>query len=109
MTALSSEIDPPFSSCACLLQVDPSTCHYIVDSYHASRRKLADGSSFEPEFVLDMAHWDRLFCAPDLDGPNSGRLQRAFWLPGEWWASKLNWGEYCLLGNKALVNERSAQ
>lgn len=83
----------------------------MVDSHYPLRAKAAGASTFEPEYALDGEAWDRLYCSPILDAHHSQRLQRAFWLPGQWWGAngRLNWGEYCLLGNRALVNERSAQ
>ena len=61
--------------------------------------------------MLDTETWDKLYCSPIVDAANSKRLRRAFWLPGKWWGANggLNWGDYCLLGSRKLVNERGPQ
>lgn len=82
-------------------QVDPSTCHYLLDS-HFPLRPIPAVDSLEPPYVLDTKTWDPLLCAPFLDAQNSKSFFRAFWVPGSWWGNngRLGWGEFCLLARR---------
>jgi alpha-1,2-mannosyltransferase len=51
----------------------------------------------EPRYIQDTKHWNIVHCEPFLDGQNSAKLSRAFWIPG---VKRLQWGEYCLLERK---------
>jgi alpha-1,2-mannosyltransferase len=41
-----------------------------------------------------------------LDARYSSLLTRALWLPGESWQAQNEFGDYCLLKNKALVKSK---
>lgn len=81
--------------------MDPSTCHYLVDSYYPLRA-LPAPDSLEPAYALDDKTWEHLLCAPFLDTEHSRSPFKSFYLPGNWYGDngRLGWGEFCLLGRK---------
>ncbi|KAG6841767.1 hypothetical protein C0991_007096 [Blastosporella zonata] len=44
-----------------------------------------------------------------IDARRSRLLTRAFWVPGEAWQSNNEFGDYCLLRNKALVTKKETE
>ncbi|KAG5647748.1 hypothetical protein DXG03_008471 [Asterophora parasitica] len=85
--------------------VPVETCDYLIDldfPLHPVESPL------EPRYAVDDKNWERVFCRPFLDARHSRLLTRAFWIPGEAWQSNNEFGDYCLLKNKALVNQKEA-
>lgn len=81
------------------LQVDVSTCHYLVDLDFPSRPYNPPAS--EPRYAVDSANWDRVHCHHFLDNQESPRLSRSLWIPFPGWNRGNVYGDYCLLRNKA--------
>lgn len=84
--------------------VDVSACDYLID---VDFPKHPVYSTLEPRFAI-MDEWERVHCEPFLDAKNSMMLTRIFWLPGEIWQGRNEFGDYCLLKNKALVARKEA-
>lgn len=55
---------------------------------------------------MDETVWERVFCGPFLDARHSRLFTRVLWVPGEVWQSSNEFGDYCLLKNKALVRAK---
>ncbi|GAA5936586.1 hypothetical protein JCM3775_000138 [Rhodotorula graminis] len=83
--------------------VDPSTCSYLVD-LDFPQRPSSTFSPLEPRYAVS-DEWMRVSCHPFLDAENSPRLQRAINLPLPGWSKSLQWGDYCLLRRKGLLEE----
>ncbi|KAF8167320.1 glycosyltransferase family 22 protein [Crassisporium funariophilum] len=66
-------------------------------------------SPLEPRYATMNETWERVFCHPFLDARNSFVLTRIFWLPGEIWRSKNEFGDYCLLKNRKRVEEKEVE
>lgn len=78
-----------------------SSCDYLVDSHLPSTAL----SSSEPNFIDDVAHWEKVRCMPFLDSTNTGTLARMLWLPeSRLLPSQMRrvWGDYCLLKRVAI-------
>jgi len=79
------------------LQVDISTCDYLVDSYLPSTS--VEPSELEPNYMLDDSTWERVHCERFLDAAGTRSfLARALWIPGR--NQDKTWGGYCLLRRK---------
>jgi alpha-1,2-mannosyltransferase len=63
-------------------------------------------SPLEPRYAAESEIWERTICDPFLDAKHSSLLTRVLWLPGEAWQAQNEFGDYCLLKNKALVNSK---
>ncbi|KAF5385061.1 hypothetical protein D9615_001258 [Tricholomella constricta] len=85
--------------------VPVETCDYLID-LDFPLHPVA--SSLEPRYVVDDKTWERVFCKPFIDAKHSRLLTRAFWIPGEAWQRNNEFGDYCLLRNKALVDKKEA-
>jgi len=85
------------------LQVDPSSCSYLID-VDFPHRPDSSLSPLEPRYAVS-DEWERVSCHPFLDAENSPRLQRALNLPLPGWGKALKWGDYCLLRRKGLLEE----
>ncbi|TFK41811.1 asparagine-linked glycosylation 9 protein isoform a [Crucibulum laeve] len=83
--------------------VPASQCDYLIDLDFPLHPV---SSSLEPRYAVDSATWDRVFCEPFLDARHSMPLTRIFWLPGSTWQGHNEFGDYCLLKNKALVRKK---
>ncbi|KAI6163889.1 glycosyltransferase family 22 protein [Pisolithus thermaeus] len=83
--------------------VPVDTCDYLVD-LDFPRHPIS--SRQEPRYAIDANVWQRAVCIPFLDAAHSSRLTRALWLPGSWWQSKNEFGDYCLLRNEERVHEK---
>ncbi|TFK77397.1 glycosyltransferase family 22 protein [Pluteus cervinus] len=79
------------------------TCDYLVDldfPLHPISGK------HEPRFAVQSDIWERVSCQPFLDARHSRLLTRAFWIPGGAWQSWNEFGDYCLLKNKASMAQK---
>jgi alpha-1,2-mannosyltransferase len=65
-------------------------------------------SALEPRYAIDVKSWERVYCIPFLDAAHSNLLTRTLWLPGGAWQSLNEFGDYCLLKNRALVDKKEA-
>ncbi|KAG7099645.1 hypothetical protein E1B28_001471 [Marasmius oreades] len=63
-------------------------------------------SPLEPRYTIQTETWERAKCLPFLDARRSPLLTRVLWAPGERWRNANSWGDYCLLRNKKLVEQR---
>ncbi|KAK7063943.1 mannosyltransferase [Favolaschia claudopus] len=86
--------------------VPVETCDYLLD---LDFPKHPVSSDLEPRHALDTKSWDRVYCTPFLDARHSNLLTRTLWLPGEAWQSLNEFGDYCLLKNKDLVNRKETR
>ncbi|XP_068628851.1 alpha-1,2-mannosyltransferase ALG9 [Battus philenor] len=77
--------------------VDPSQCHYLVDSDIGSPTKL------QPAYHKDNTKWDVVTSVPIIDANKSHRLFRAFYIPGLS-SKKVVYANLYLLRNKLLTN-----
>jgi len=84
-------------------QVQPETCDYLIDLDYPLHPVE---SSLEPRFVADSGIWERAICEPFLDPRFSSRLTRTLWLPGETWQLQNEFGDYCVLKNRALLKSK---
>ncbi|EIW87002.1 glycosyltransferase family 22 protein [Coniophora puteana RWD-64-598 SS2] len=82
--------------------VSVDDCDYLVDLDfpHSPTQSL-----HEPRYAIGEG-WERVACMPFLDSARSPLLTRTLWMPGEAWQSMNQFGDYCLLKNKALVGEK---
>ncbi|TFK30934.1 asparagine-linked glycosylation 9 protein isoform a [Coprinopsis marcescibilis] len=80
--------------------VDVEQCDYLVD---LDFPKHPVSSEFEPRYAIQDETWERVFCGHFLDTRHSMLVTRILWLPGESWQKGNEFGDYCLLKNKALV------
>ncbi|KAJ3049129.1 mannosyltransferase [Rhizophlyctis rosea] len=71
-------------------------CDYMVDftPKEPLRFRADSKDSNELNYALDERNWEKHYCEPFLDAAKSGRMARAFWVPG---GKGKVWGEYCLL------------
>ncbi|KAG6910519.1 hypothetical protein DXG01_009938 [Tephrocybe rancida] len=86
--------------------VSVESCDYLIDldfPLHPVESHL------EPRYAVDSKTWDRVFCKSFIDAKHSRLLTRAFWAPGEAWQSNNEFGDYCLLRNKALVSQKEME
>ncbi|KAG6817957.1 hypothetical protein H0H87_012425 [Tephrocybe sp. NHM501043] len=82
------------------------SCDYLIDldfPLHPVE------STLEPRYAVDIETWDRVFCKSFIDARHSRLLTRAFWAPGEAWQSNNQFGDYCLLRNKARVTQKEVE
>lgn len=75
-------------------------CDYLID---LDFPKHPSSSPLEPRYSVDEKTWERVSCKPFIDAKHSFVFTRAFWLPGQAWQRYNEFGDYCLLKNKALV------
>ncbi|KAG6337066.1 hypothetical protein ID866_2019 [Astraeus odoratus] len=80
------------------------TCDYLVDTDFPN---YPTASQHEPRYATDEMVWDRVICFPFLDATHSSTLTRTLWVPGSWWQSKNEFGDYCLLRNKGNVDTKA--
>ncbi|KAG6879482.1 hypothetical protein C0992_002205 [Termitomyces sp. T32_za158] len=83
--------------------VNANSCDYLIDldfPLHPVESPL------EPRYAVDTKTWDRVFCRSFIDVRHSRLLTRAFWVPGQAWQKSNEFGDYCLLRNKELVNKK---
>ncbi|KAJ7269399.1 glycosyltransferase family 22 protein [Mycena haematopus] len=80
-------------------------CDYMLDLDFPSH---PSSSALEPRHATNANKWERVYCTPFLDASHSNLLTRTLWLPGEAWQSLNEFGDYCLLKNKALVAKKEA-
>ncbi|KXN88819.1 Alpha-1,2-mannosyltransferase alg9 [Leucoagaricus sp. SymC.cos] len=83
--------------------VPAETCDYVIDLDHPLHPAE---SPLEPRYAAEFETWERAICKPFLDARHSSLLTRALWLPGEAWQAQNEFGDYCLLRNKALVKSK---
>ncbi|KAG9314095.1 glycosyltransferase family 22 protein [Chiua virens] len=79
------------------------TCDYLVDldfPLHPT------SSRHEPRYAVDEQTWERVACMPFLDASHSSLVTRTLWIPGRWWQSKNEYGDYCLLKNRERVDAK---
>lgn len=79
------------------------TCDYLVDLDFPQHPAL---SKHEPRYVVDEQTWERVACLPFLDASHSSLMTRTLWVPGRWWQSKNEYGDYCLLRNRDRVSRK---
>ncbi|EKM84086.1 hypothetical protein AGABI1DRAFT_67279 [Agaricus bisporus var. burnettii JB137-S8] len=79
------------------------SCDYLIDLDYPLHPVE---SILEPRYVSQNATWERTLCRPFLDARYSSLLTRVLWLPGELWQAENEFGDYCLLKNKALVQAK---
>lgn len=84
-------------------QVPLESCDYLIDLDYPLHPVE---SILEPRYVSQNATWERTLCRPFLDARYSSLLTRVLWLPGELWQAENEFGDYCLLKNKALVQAK---
>jgi len=80
--------------------VPVETCDYLVDLDFPQH---PTSSSYEPRYTVDHHTWERVACLPFLDASHSSLVTRIFWVPGRWWQSRNEYGDYCLLKNRERV------
>ena len=78
------------------LQVQPSECDYVV----ALSLPSTDPTPLEPDWTTS-PDWQKEYCTPFLDAAGSLWWARLYWIPGDLLEAGRQWGEYCLLKNKA--------
>ncbi|KAF9270644.1 asparagine-linked glycosylation 9 protein isoform a [Marasmius fiardii PR-910] len=66
-------------------------------------------SPLEPRYAIQSDTWERAQCLPFLDARSSPLLMRVLWAPGDRWRNANSWGDYCLLRNKKLMEQRIRQ
>lgn len=84
---------------------DVKHCTFLVDSHLPS----TETTSFEPAYVKDGEHWERVKCLPFLDAALTGTLGRLGWVPDLPFVPqrfKRTWGEYCLLKRKKKLEKQ---
>lgn len=86
-----------------LVQIDAESCDYLVDLDFPQQPV---SSTLEPRYAMDSSTWERVYCERFLDAKNSLMLSRILWFPGNAWQSTNQFGDYCLLKNKALVGSK---
>ena len=82
------------------LQVHVETCDYLVDLDFPLHPTF---SRHEPRYAIDQQTWERVECLRFLDASHSSLVTRTLWVPGRWWQSKNEYGDYCLLRNRERV------
>ncbi|KAF9225513.1 glycosyltransferase family 22 protein [Gyrodon lividus] len=83
--------------------VPVETCDYLVD---LDFPWYPTSSQHEPRYAMDEKTWQRVLCLPFLDASHSSLLTRTLWVPGAWWQSKNEFGDYCLLKNRERVDKK---
>ncbi|KAF8846076.1 glycosyltransferase family 22 protein [Paxillus ammoniavirescens] len=83
--------------------VPVETCDYLVDLDFPQH---PTSSEHERRYAVDKQTWQRVICLPFLDASHSSLLTRTLWLPGVWWQSKNEFGDYCLLKNRERVSKK---
>ncbi|KAJ2935635.1 hypothetical protein H1R20_g1457, partial [Candolleomyces eurysporus] len=81
-------------------------CDYLVD---LDFPKNPVSSKLEPRYAQDSATWERVYCEDFLDTRHSMLLTRVLWFPGKAWSRNNQFGDYCILKNKASVAEKEAK
>ncbi|KAH7886077.1 glycosyltransferase family 22 protein [Phlebopus sp. FC_14] len=81
-------------------------CDYLVDLDFPVHPR---SSPREPRYAIDEKTWQRVACLPFLDASHSSLLTRTLWLPGSWWQTHNEFGDYCLLKNKERVDRKEEQ
>lgn len=69
-------------------------CDYLIDLDFPLH---PISSALEPRYATMDDTWERVACYPFLDARHSFILTRIFWLPGESWQNRNEFGDYCLL------------
>jgi len=91
--------------------VDVSQCDYLFDSDFP----LRPVPKHEPRYAIESEIWDRVSCHQFLDTANSGKLSRLLWYPSPIREQIAqvdggnNFGEFCILRNKARAAERESK
>ncbi|KII93600.1 glycosyltransferase family 22 protein [Plicaturopsis crispa FD-325 SS-3] len=80
--------------------VPVESCDYLIDLDFPNH---PIESALEPRYAVDEDTWERVLCTPFLDARHSSMLTRILWMPGEKWQSLNEFGDYCLLKNRASV------
>src|ERR1700733_1198214 len=88
------------------IQVPVGSCDYLVD---LDFPRHPSTSPLEPRYAIDSRTWERAVCVPFLDASHSSLLTRTLWMPGEAWQSLNEYGDYCLLRNKARISKKEKQ
>ncbi|EMD41849.1 glycosyltransferase family 22 protein [Gelatoporia subvermispora B] len=83
--------------------VDAAECDYLVDLDFPLHPV---SSQHEPRYAADEETWQRVACRPFLDARHSATLTRTLWMPGSLWQQTNEFGDYCLLKNKANVERK---
>jgi len=83
--------------------VPAETCDYLVDLDFPQH---PTSSRYEPRYAVDEQTWERVACLPFLDASHSSLVTRTMWVPGRWWQSKNEYGDYCLLKNRERVSTK---
>ncbi|KAF8445630.1 glycosyltransferase family 22 protein [Boletus edulis BED1] len=83
--------------------VPVENCDYLVD-LDFPQHPTSSGN--EPRYAVDEQTWERVTCLPFLDASQSSRVARTLWVPGRWWQSKNEYGDYCLLKNRERVGAK---
>jgi len=89
-----------------IVKVPVDRCDYLIDLDFPKHPIV---SPLEPRYAIDDRVWERVYCMPFLDARYSSLLTRTLWLPGKTWQSKNEYGDYCLLRNRALVSSKIVQ
>jgi len=79
------------------------SCDYLVDLDFPLH---PISSELEPRYAIDDTKWERVSCTAFLDARNSPLLTRTLWMPGEAWQRLNEFGDYCLLRNRLLVEDK---
>jgi len=80
------------------------TCDYLMDLDFPLHPIT---SALEPRYATDEQTWERVYCNSFIDTRHSRLLTRAFWAPGALWQTHNEFGDYCLLKNKASVGRKT--
>ncbi|KAI0319029.1 asparagine-linked glycosylation 9 protein isoform a [Amylostereum chailletii] len=83
--------------------VDVAQCDYLIDLDFPQHPAI---STHEPRYAVDAQTWERTICLPFLDAAHSPLLTRTLWFPGQAWQAGNVYGDYCLLKNRASVEEK---
>jgi len=75
---------------------DIQHCTFLVDTYMPGM----EATKYEPLYVLDSEHWEKVACSPFLDPSRTSTLARTIWIPNLQIIPsrhQRHWGEHCLL------------
>jgi len=81
-------------------------CDYLIDLDFPLH---PISSALEPRYATMDETWERVVCYPFLDARHSFLLTRIFWLPGESWWNRNEFGDYCLLKNWKRVEMKETK
>ncbi|KAL0581041.1 mannosyltransferase [Marasmius crinis-equi] len=86
--------------------VPVETCSYLIDldfPEHPVETPL------EPRYAVQSDTWERVECLPFLDSRHTPLWARVLYVPLASWRAAGSWGDYCLLRNRKLVEQKVRQ